>query len=65
MKNLIFREGHQKPIYRGPLPKKEEAWQKKRVVGVGVGSIDTPMNTMVLSPNETFIFLKSLSLKTC
>ena len=30
MKNLIFREGHQKPIYRGQLPKKEEAWQKEK-----------------------------------
>ena len=35
MKNLIFREVHQKPIYRGPLPKKEEAWQKKRGWGWG------------------------------
>ena len=37
MKNLIFREGHQKPIYRGPLPKKEEAWQKKKGGGGGGG----------------------------
>ena len=60
MKNLIFRGGSQKPIYKGEMPEKREGGLdslqieggggglEKKMEVVFLRGVDTPMHTMLV-----------------